>query len=101
MWNYAKEMQHLRKIKVCIICGTMPIEMHNLRKIKDLRDKNREVGVLTAQMIAINRKQVPLCKVHHDKIQGKLGGLSPTERNSFEDGFPNCRDILSGCWRAV
>jgi group II intron reverse transcriptase/maturase len=79
--------------KTCIVCGASPVEMHHLKKIKDLRVKNREVDFLTAQMIAINRKQVPLCKTHHDKVHGKLGGLSSSERFSFEVG---CRNLVGG-----
>ena len=40
------------------------VEMHHVRQIKDLRSKGK-LDFYTRQMAAINRKQVPLCKVHH------------------------------------
>ena len=50
----------------CVICGsTDDIEMHHVRKIKDLRKPNSKLDFYTRQMAAINRKQVPLCSLHH------------------------------------
>jgi hypothetical protein len=51
-------------MKVCIICGDTSVEMHHVKKIRDLR-QNLKLDWFTMQMAAINRKQVPLCKAHH------------------------------------
>lgn len=77
--------------KVCIICGTTPVEMHHLRKIRNLKEKGHADFLLT-QMSAINRKQVPLCKTHHDKVHEKLGGLSPAELYNFKLG---CHQLIN------
>lgn len=74
VWNSKLTKSNLGKS--CVICGTIPVEMHHLRKIKDLLNKKSNVNFLTTQMVAINRKQVPLCKTHHQKVHGKLGGLT-------------------------
>ena len=50
----------------CIICESkVDVEMHHVRKIRDLRDRNSKLDFYTRQMAAINRKQVPLCRTHH------------------------------------
>jgi hypothetical protein len=56
--------------------------MHHLRKIRDLKNPNN-IGkhFLTRQMIAINRKQIPICQEHHDKYHN--GTLSETELKEF------------------
>lgn len=52
----------------CIVCGANEgVEMHHVRKIKKLRN-DRGQDFFTRQMIAVNRKQVPLCRLHHDKL---------------------------------
>jgi hypothetical protein len=65
--------------KECVICGSFPAEIHHLRSIADLRKRSENADWISSQMAAINRKQVPLCKIHHDKVHGKLGGLSQGE----------------------
>lgn len=50
----------------CVICGsTYNIEMHHVRKIRDMKNPNSKLDFFTRQMAAINRKQVALCKYHH------------------------------------
>ena len=39
------------------------------------------------QMAAINRKQVPLCSLHHHALHNK--NLSPIDRKLFEEGIKN------------
>jgi group II intron reverse transcriptase/maturase len=90
VWNNKLTRSNL--FKTCIICGSTPVEMHHLRKIKNLKNTKRKLDFLTTQMIAINRKQVPLCKTHHDKVHGKLGGLTETECIMFKEG---CCNLLS------
>ena len=56
--------------KVCTICGTTTnIEMHHICKIADVRHKIR-TGNATLNMIdsPYKRKQVPLCKYHHNLL---------------------------------
>lgn len=52
----------------CALCGTTRlIEMHHLRKVKDVRQKIRTGNITFAQWQgAVLRKQIPLCKYHHD-----------------------------------
>src|SRR6186713_51061 len=53
----------------CIICGSPEsIEMHHVRQIRDLKNPNQKLDFYTRQMAAINRKQVPLCKSHHNGL---------------------------------
>lgn len=53
--------------KVCTICGSSPVEMHHERKIRD-RKKKKHLNWIVIQMASINRKQIPLCKMHHRKL---------------------------------
>lgn len=52
----------------CALCGTTSqIEMHHLRKVKDVRQKIRTGNITFAQWQgAVLRKQIPLCQYHHD-----------------------------------
>jgi len=53
----------------CIICGSPEsIEMHHVRQIRGLKNPNQKLDFYTRQMAAINRKQVPLCKFHHNGL---------------------------------
>ena len=45
----------------CTVCGAMPVEMHHVKRIKELK-QNTHLNGFTMQMAAINRKQVPLCR---------------------------------------
>lgn len=64
VWNSKFTKSNL--FKACLICGaTKDVEMHHVRKIRDLRNPDSRLDFFTRQMAAINRKQVPLCKAHH------------------------------------
>lgn len=89
VWNSKLTTSNLWKS--CVICGITPAEMHHVRRIKEL--KSRELDFYTTQMAAINRKQVPLCRTHHDKVHGKLGGLTTSERELYKKG---CENIVQG-----
>ena len=57
--------------KQCVICGsTKHIEMHHIRKVRDLQSKLRKKNTdfFSFQMAAINRKQVPLCAEHYKAL---------------------------------
>jgi len=71
----------------CIVCGkTQNIEMHHIRKVRDIRKDSRtnkkNTNWFKTQMAAINRKQVPLCRVHHEKLHNN--SFTTEERNNFE-----------------
>lgn len=63
--SWANKMTKTSINKSCIICGTTNnLHMHHLTPIKDLKNKTK-LDFFTRQSIAINRKQVPLCRDHH------------------------------------
>lgn len=67
VWNakFTKSKLH----KACMICGsTDNIEMHHVRAIRDLKQVNSKLDFFTRQMMAINRKQIPLCHAHHSGL---------------------------------
>jgi hypothetical protein len=72
VWNNKFTKSNL--FKQCVICGSdQKVEMHHVRKIRDLK-KPKTLGkdFLTRQMMAINRKQIPLCEEHHQKYHLNL-----------------------------
>ena len=82
--NWNKKLTKSNLFKSCIICGsTNQIEMHHVRKVKDLKNKvkRKELDFFTTQMAAINRKQVPLCSAHHLALHNNT--LSTHERELF------------------
>jgi len=91
IWNSKFTRSNLWKN--CIICGSFPVEMHHLRSLALVRKPTEQMDFLQAQMIAINRKQVPLCHEHHLKVHGKLGGLTFAERENFKSG---CSNLIKG-----
>jgi hypothetical protein len=56
--------------------------MHHVRQIKNLMIRNLDWW--HQQMAAINRKQVPLCKEHHQKLHQNQ--LSDAEKAAFQRG---------------
>ena len=60
--------------KVCAICGSSTkLEMHHLRSIADVRAKFRKGDLSYEQWIgATLRKQIPLCKYHHQSYHRGL-----------------------------
>ena len=63
------------------------VEMHHVRKVKDLKAKasSGKMDFFTMQMASINRKQVPLCRTHHKALHRNK--LSPLERQQFKAGL--------------
>lgn len=85
-WNNKLTKSSL--FKYCVICGTKHgVEMHHVRKIKDLKAKARggKMDFFTFQMASINRKQVPLCRTHHKALHANR--LSSLERQQFKAGI--------------
>lgn len=67
VWNAKFTKTNL--FKKCIICkSSIGVEMHHVRKIRELRNKKSNLDFFTRQMAAINRKQVPLCREHHIRL---------------------------------
>lgn len=61
--------------KSCVICGTTSeIEMHHIRRVANVRRKFFSMDLTFKQWQgAVKRKQIPLCKYHHDMLHnGKL-----------------------------
>lgn len=73
----------------CVVCGAKPVEMHHLRSIKERRSR-KHLDWFATQMVAINRKQVPLCKMHHGKLHGNK--MTAEERHAFQQG---CKALIS------
>ena len=68
----------------CVICGsTEEIEMHHVRKIKDIKNPNSKLDFFTRQMAAINRKQVPLCKDHHTRLHNNTWTAEERDRFNY------------------
>jgi group II intron reverse transcriptase/maturase len=66
----------------CVICGSEErVEMHHVRKIRDLKNPKNKLDFYTRQMAAINRKQVPLCRDHHIRLHNNTWTLE--ERRAF------------------
>jgi hypothetical protein len=64
IWN--GKFTQSKLFQPCVICGSeIDIEMHHVRKIRDLKNRDSKLDFYTWQMAAINRKQVPLCRTHH------------------------------------
>ena len=61
----------------CFICkSTDSVEMHQLRQLKDTKDK----GTLIKFMSKIRRKVIPLCQMCQPVHSGKSDGLSLIEK---------------------
>lgn len=81
-WNAKFSSSNL--YRSCIICGAEKgIEMHHVRKIRDLKNRNSKLDFFTRQMAAINRKQIPLCRTHHGGLHN--GSWTSEERQIFVD----------------
>lgn len=86
--NWNKKLTKSNLFLKCTICGSHDnVEMHHVRKIKDLKSKamGKKMDFFTAQMASINRKQIPLCTTHHQALHNN--NLSPQERQLFRDGL--------------
>lgn len=88
-WNNKLSRSNINK--ACVICGAFPAEMHHVRKIRDLEQKYRKgkIDFFTKQMAAINRKQIPLCKIHHTGVHHNK--LSEAEMIAFTEGIQSLK----------
>jgi len=87
--NWALKLTRTNLDKNCLICEASTPNMHHVKLIKDLKSKNAkgEIDLLTLQMRAINRKQIPLCWDHHMKYHHNK--LSPEERIKLKAAMEN------------
>ena len=84
VWNAKFTRSNL--FKACVVCGgTEGIEMHHVRKIRDLKNQNTNLDFFTRQMAAINRKQIPLCKPHHVGLHNN--SWTEIERAAFRNAI--------------
>lgn len=86
--NWNNKLTKSNLFKHCVICSSSNrIEMHHVRKVKDLKSKLRKKNTdfFTTQMAAINRKQVPLCAEHHKALHNNT--LSHNERELFKENI--------------
>lgn len=82
--NWNSKMTKSNLFKCCIICGAFPVEIHHVRKLRELKQRPH-LDWFTTQMAAVNRKQVPLCKIHHIHLHRNT--LSQEERAMFGRGL--------------
>jgi hypothetical protein len=75
--------------KSCVVCGALPAEMHHVRKLREL-EQGKHLDWFTFQMAPINRKLVPLCRDHYQKLH--LGTLTQEKRGVFRKG---CKELVS------
>ena len=71
--NWNNKLTKSNLFKICVICGSNHVDMHHVRKVRDLKSKakGKKMDFFTMQMAAINRKQVPLCSRHHKALHNK------------------------------
>ena len=82
--NWNNKLTKSNLFKICVICGSNHVEMHHVRKVRDLKSKAKEkkMDFFTMQMSAINRKQIPLCSYHHKALHNNT--LSTTDLELFK-----------------
>lgn len=52
----------------CAICGShVDVQMHHVRALKDIV---KSKSIIHKYMIAIERKQIPVCRKHHLELHG-------------------------------
>jgi group II intron reverse transcriptase/maturase len=74
----------------CVLCGSSyKVEMHHLRRVKDVWQNIRTGNVTYAQWIGGSlRKQIPLCKYHHQLYhQGKLNTADITRISKYSSNM--------------
>ena len=76
--------------KTCIVCGSVQVQMHHLRTIKELKSKHSHLDWFKMQMAAINQKQVPLCREHHKAVHKNT--LTRVEKELFQQG---CKSLVN------
>jgi len=77
--NWSNRLTDTSFGKVCLLCGSSSkVEMHHIRSVKDVRQKMRTGNSTYAIWRGgMARKQVPICKYHHQLLHS--GGLSASD----------------------
>jgi len=67
--------------QACVICGEEDnVEMHHVRHLRRMDQKRQKDIGFTRVMIALNRKQLPLCSECHSKVhRGLYDGMKLTD----------------------
>jgi len=67
--------------QACVICGEEDnVEMHHVRHLRRMDQKGQKDIGFTSVMIALNRKQLPLCSECHSKVhRGLYDGMKLTD----------------------
>ena len=53
----------------CVICGNSDnVEMHHIRHVRRSLEKKKGLNRFLEAMRLVNRKTIPLCKIHHLKV---------------------------------
>lgn len=61
----------------CAVCGSYEdVQMHHVRALKDIV---KSTNVVQKYMIAIERKQIPVCRVHHLELHGGNWSNKPSK----------------------
>ena len=86
LWgSLASKLTETKFGKTCTICGsTFDLEMHHVRSVKDIRATFRTGDTSYEKWTAaMKRKQVPLCKYHHDLYKGQLSHADLRQINRY------------------
>lgn len=85
--SWSKKLTRSNFNKTCLVCGSSSVEMHHVRQIRDLKNKEKAgtFDFWTLQLAAINRKQIPLCRLHHESLHKNT--LSKEERTQLQVGI--------------
>ena len=73
-------------------CQNIDIEIHHIKKLGRRIDLNGKISILTSNnkrlhgisaiLLAVNRKQIPLCSLHH--LEFETGEYSPLDKEFFK-----------------
>lgn len=74
-WRLDKTISH--QGAPCSVCGSYEdVQMHHVRALKDIASSKNPAHTY---MIAINRRQVPLCRIHHLQVHRGNWSNKPTK----------------------
>jgi group II intron reverse transcriptase/maturase len=83
----------------CELCGAegVPLQMHHVRKLADLKKLGREKPQWVQIMIARNRKSLAACDACHTAIHaGRYDGRSPRKLTGEPDASKDARPVREG-----
>ena len=84
-WNRKLTQSALNKS--CVLCGSSPVEMHHIRGVKKVREKMKSQESSYAEFVgAFQRKQIPLCSIHHHDLHNGLLSYEQVKKLSVYNG---------------